>query len=341
MAGCDWSNPGSPYPFRYDKIIEPNPEAEHPDYPAVLAVWGADEKDEGRRIADLVAYLKANGVIEDYNQVALLLRSVQTDHSGHYLDALAAHGIKAFAPRARAYFENEEVRLIVGCFAVLLGWYGDNRGELRGHGLQELAAYVDECLVAMVKAGVKGRHPLAQTLQRAGRGDRGLTEGETLNRHLADYLYEFLAHEPFAAHAGRREPRPQPGHLQPACRRLPALLPLQRHHLRQPRLPAAAFLQQLPALPAPGRDQRVRGPRSSLPVRLRPGDDHPPEQGAGIPGRDRGIAGRQYQLRQAGGSRCSARSTTGRASSRRAASPSSTGCACTTWHSPGPRSCWS
>jgi len=199
MAGCDWSNPGSPYPFRYGKVIEENPDAEHPDYPAVLAVWGADEKDEGRRIADLIAYLKMHGVIEDYNQVALLLRSVQRTHSGPYLDALAVHGIKAFAPRARAYFENEEVKLIVGCFAILLGWYGDNRGELRGHGLQDLAAYVDDCLVSMVKAGVKNRHPLAQTLQRRVGEIDGLKEGATLNRHLGDYLYEFLAHEPFAA----------------------------------------------------------------------------------------------------------------------------------------------
>lgn len=199
MAGCDWSNPGSSYPFRYAKTIEPNPEAEHPTYPAVLGVWGADGDDEARRVADLVAYLKAHDVIEDYNQVALLLHSVRGDHSRPYIDALEARGIPSFAPRARAYFDNEEVQLIVGCFSILLGWYGDNRGELRGHGLQELATYVAECLPAMVRAGIVHGNSLAQLLQQRVGEIEGLHEGETLNRHLADYLYEYLAQEPFAA----------------------------------------------------------------------------------------------------------------------------------------------
>lgn len=198
MAGCDWSNPNSPFDFRYAKTIEPNPSGEHPDYPAVFAIWGVDRKDEASRVADLVAFLKENRVIEDYNQVALLLHSVRIEHSGPYVKALERRGIPAFAPRARAYFENEEVCLMVGCFAVLLGWYGDHRGNLRGYALHELAEYVDECLKALARAGVVGDHPLAQVLQRRVAEIEGLREGQTLNRHLADYLYEFIAHEPFA-----------------------------------------------------------------------------------------------------------------------------------------------
>jgi DNA helicase-2/ATP-dependent DNA helicase PcrA len=198
MAGCDWSNPNSPFDFRYAKTIEPNLDGGHPDYPAVFAVWGADPADEADRVADLVDFLKKKQVIEDYNQVALLLRSVRTDHSGHYIEALEEHGIPAFAPRARAYFENEEVRLMLGCFAVLLGWYGNNRGSLSGYALQDLADYVDGCFTTLAGAGVVGDHPLARALQRHVAEIEGLREGETLNRHLADYLYEFVAYEPFA-----------------------------------------------------------------------------------------------------------------------------------------------
>ena len=46
------------------------------------------------------AFLKEKQVIEDYNQVALLLRSVRTGHSGPYTQALEQHSIPAFAPRA-------------------------------------------------------------------------------------------------------------------------------------------------------------------------------------------------------------------------------------------------
>jgi DNA helicase-2/ATP-dependent DNA helicase PcrA len=198
MAGCDWSNPGSRYDFRYAKAIEPNPDGEHPDYPAILSIWGANEADEANRLADLAAFLKEQDVIQDYNQIAVLLHSVRAQHSGRYIDAFEQRGLPVFAPRARTYFENDEVRLIVGCFAVLLGWYGENHGDLRGYALQDLAEYVDGCLVALASAGVVNDHPLAQVLQRRVAEIEGLQEGETLNRHLADYLYEFLAHEPFA-----------------------------------------------------------------------------------------------------------------------------------------------
>jgi len=198
MAGCDWSNPGSRFDFRYAKTIEPDSCEDHPDYPAVFSIWGENRTDEANRLADLVAFLKENEVIEDYNQVALLLHSVRSNHSGAYTQALEQRGIPAFAPRARAYFDNEEVQLMVGCFAALLGWYGDNRGSLSGYALNELADYVDICLKAVAKAGVVGDHPLARALQRRVAEIEGLSEGQTLNRHLADYLYEFVAYHPFA-----------------------------------------------------------------------------------------------------------------------------------------------
>lgn len=199
MNHCDWSNPSSPFDFRYDKAIEPNLCEEHPDYPALFAVWGENPSDEARRVADLVAFLKDEKVVDDYNQIALLLHSVRARHSGHYLEALEHRGIPVFASRARTYFENEEVKLIVGCFAVLLGWYGDHRGDLRGYALQELGDYVDSCLTAVAQAGVVGSHRLAALLQRRVAEIEGLHKGETLNRHLADYFYGIVAHEPLAS----------------------------------------------------------------------------------------------------------------------------------------------
>ena len=202
MDGCDWSNPGSPFDFRYAKMIEPNENDEHPNYPAVFAIWGADRTDEAERLADLASFLKESQVIEDYNQVALLLHSVRAGHSRPYVEALERRGIPSFAPRARAYFDNHEVRLMVGCFTVLLGWYGNNRGNLRGYALQDLANYVNGCLTVLARAGVVADHPLARILQQRVAEIEGLQEGETLNRHLADYLYEVVAHEPFASMMG-------------------------------------------------------------------------------------------------------------------------------------------
>ena len=150
MASADWSNPKGER-FRFEKTIEPDPEGDFPDYPAVISIWGASARDEAERFADLVASLKEAGVIVDYSQVALLLRSVRDQHSRPYLDALEKKGIRAFCPRARGYFENDEIKLIVACFALLFGYYEGGRGSLTGRALNELAAYVDECLVALAE----------------------------------------------------------------------------------------------------------------------------------------------------------------------------------------------
>ena len=198
MDAWDWSNPDGGTPFRFDKTIKPDPREDFPDYPAVFAIWGTDRKDEARRFADLVSFLKREHVIEDESQVALLLHSVRQEHSGHYLQALEEKGIRAFCPRARTYFENDEVRLMVGSFAILLGYYGEGRGDVTARSLSKLAEYVDECIRDLARA-YADPHPLAKMLQTFAREIESLKEGEALDRRLADYFYQFLACEPFTS----------------------------------------------------------------------------------------------------------------------------------------------
>jgi DNA helicase-2/ATP-dependent DNA helicase PcrA len=195
MASADWSNPNG-VSFRFDKTIKADLSGSHPDYPAVISVWGQDIRDEAERFADLVAFLKQNAVIEDYSQVALLLHSVRDEHSGPYLAALEARGIPGFCPRARAYFENDEIRLMVASFAVIFGWYGDVRGQVSG-AVAELANYVDEGLVELAK-GYAATQPLAHALQTWVGEIAALGEDESLDFRPADYFYRLLALEPFA-----------------------------------------------------------------------------------------------------------------------------------------------
>jgi DNA helicase-2/ATP-dependent DNA helicase PcrA len=198
MASCNWSNPGSTIQFRYDKEIVPTPDVTFPEYPAVFCIWGESRADEAGRLADLVYFLKENRVIQDYSQVALLLHSVRLEHSGHYIKALEDKGIPVFCPRARAYFENEEVRYMVACFAILLGYYGEQRGELQGRNLEGIASYVDNCITDLGR-NFADPHPLSRCIQGFETQIRELKGGETLDRRLADYFYQFLAHEPFAS----------------------------------------------------------------------------------------------------------------------------------------------
>lgn len=195
MASADWSNPGG-RPFRYDKTIQPADLDSHSAYPAVFSICGRDGRDEADRFASLVAFLKGREIIADYNQVALLLHSVRSDHSGPYLQALERKGIPAFCPRARSFFENEEVRLMVGCLAVLFGYHGAGRGDVHGAALTELARYVDDCLVELGRR-CSGEHPLAVALRGHVAEIARLAEGQALDRRPADYFYLFLALPPF------------------------------------------------------------------------------------------------------------------------------------------------
>jgi DNA helicase-2/ATP-dependent DNA helicase PcrA len=194
MASADWSNPAGAA-FRFNKTIQPDPDAHHPQYPAVFSIWGGDSRDEAARFADLVAYLKDNVVIEDFSQVALLLHSVRQDHSGPYLEALQRKGIPAFCPRARAYFENEEIRDMVACFAIPFSWHGDGRGQVAG-AVAELAAYVDDGIVRLARR-FGAPHPLAGALRTWTDEIAALEEGQALDVRPADYLYRLLALEPF------------------------------------------------------------------------------------------------------------------------------------------------
>ncbi len=196
MASADWSNRNGA-PFRYDKIIQANEAASHPAYPAVFAIWGHDHRDEANRFGDLVEFLKQNAIISDYSQVALLLHSVRQDHSGPYLSALQARGIAAFCPRARAYFENDVIRELVACFAVLFGWHSEGRGQVAG-AVAELASYVDGAIVDLGRH-FGAPHPLAAVLREWTAEIANLKDGEALDLRPADYLYRLLALEPFAS----------------------------------------------------------------------------------------------------------------------------------------------
>ena len=161
----------------------------------MISIWGRDHRDEAQRFADLVAFLKQKGVVEDYSQIALLLHSVRENHSRAYLSALAARGIPAFCPRARAYFENPEIGLMTAYFALVFGWHGEGRGQLAG-ATAYLAGYVDQSMVELARQFAPP-HPLAHQLRRWVDEIAALESGQSLDLRPADYFFRLLAIDPF------------------------------------------------------------------------------------------------------------------------------------------------
>lgn len=194
MEAHDWTSSGTT-PFRYEKSIRPHEPQLHPEYPSVLSIWGNDPEDEAERFADLVHFLKQNQVIEDYSQVALLLYSVKEEKSLPYMQALESRGIKSFCPRARAFFSNEEIRLLVGSLAVIFDWNGENRGsDLRGS-LLEFANYVDDCILHL--GSLPAGNPLFSKIQTLRAELESLKPGKALDRRVSDFLYQLIPVPPF------------------------------------------------------------------------------------------------------------------------------------------------
>ena len=93
-----WMDSAAPWEFegrlfRYAKDIVPHAPDAHAGYPAVISVQGRDPVDEAGQLADLLRFLRDNGVITSFGQAALLLHSVKDAVSSPYLDGLERAGI--------------------------------------------------------------------------------------------------------------------------------------------------------------------------------------------------------------------------------------------------------
>lgn len=198
-SGIWQSKPDEPI-FRTPKTIEVDSTKEYADYPAVISIHGIDAQNEAEQFADCVLFLKEQGIIEDYSDVALLLHSVQSDHSGPYRDALANRNIPAFCPRARAYFEQEEILLLIACFAFLFDYMGEEDNLLIAE--QPFAEYIQErCLTTLDVYAAS--HALTITLQEMKAQIAQLLDNpeDSTLPNLADFFYRLLAIEPFVIFA--------------------------------------------------------------------------------------------------------------------------------------------
>ena len=189
ITSISWNDKGGKF-YRYpDKTVVPSKTTNSSDYPAVFSIWTKDEKDEAERLANMIDFLKENKVIKDYSDVALLLTSVRLYNSGHYIEALKRHNIPFYNPRAKAYFENTEIKLLLACYAIIFGFYGEPLSTYSGK------EYIEDGIKTL---GQFLRRPIADYLKRKATQIESLKEGESLNLTPGDYFYQLLAYKPFS-----------------------------------------------------------------------------------------------------------------------------------------------
>ncbi len=208
MASADWTSDGETV-FRHNKTIVPDSRKQYPDAPAVFAIEGQDMYDEAEQFADLVLFLKEKEIITDYSQIALLLYSVKPEHSDGYRDALEKRHIPLFCPRARSYFRQKEVCLMLASFAILLDYAGELQGDFLSH--ESFANYVQKQCITELHSQYNTTHPLHILLQQLKAEIACPTQDQEGQRapeqhtRLTDFFYRLLAVEPFATLAANEQ----------------------------------------------------------------------------------------------------------------------------------------
>jgi DNA helicase-2/ATP-dependent DNA helicase PcrA len=175
--------------FRHDKEIKPPEDQEFQNYPSVFTIWGENEKDEAKRFVDLIKFLKEHKVIEDWSDIVLLLKSVRPEFTKHYIEELKSKNIPYFCPRAKLYFENEEIKLLIACYAIIFDFYKED--DLKNYPHKE---YIEEAIKLLYK---KISPALKDYLHRKVIQIENLKEG-SLDLTILDYFYQLLAYEPFS-----------------------------------------------------------------------------------------------------------------------------------------------
>ncbi len=196
IKSLDWTNPEGT-PFRFDKTIQPDPQAPYQQYASVASVVDQSIEIEAQQFAEIVFSLKEQQRIHDYSHVALLLHSVRNTASQSFIDALTKKGIPTFCSRGRTYFEQEEIQLIIGCLAHLVGYHNTHQEDLLLE-RNTFPAYIQRCL--QLQAHYCRLSPsLEQELSAIACEIVHTTEEATKlpERYIMDYFYRLIFNEPF------------------------------------------------------------------------------------------------------------------------------------------------
>ena len=169
----------------------------HDEYPSVMVVEGTNPCDEAQKLATACYQLKEDCVIAGYEQIALLLHSVQDRAVAPYRDAFIAQGIPHSVRQQVRLMDHPDVRRMVACLAIIFSDVPDT-GTGQQSGDAPFCRYLREA-VEMVIADTPPESPLARALARWPAQLREAAEnGTNLNRSLYDYFYALMAVEPFS-----------------------------------------------------------------------------------------------------------------------------------------------
>ncbi|EMJ3295927.1 ATP-dependent helicase [Acinetobacter baumannii] len=135
--------------FRYDKNIRARDD-EFPNVPSVLKVTAEGREAWYEENYQFLLSLKNDG-LTDWNQVAFLFRSVQSERAVGLANYLEEKGIPVYSPRSNQFFDREEIKLVIGLFIFLFPKYFEIRKWTENLNLTIWDYYDHQCVPLMAQ----------------------------------------------------------------------------------------------------------------------------------------------------------------------------------------------
>ena len=191
----NWKN------FRYPKRIVPGKKNYSLDT-RVLKCSGYDNlEDWFENVYNFISGLKESDVLKDYNQIAILCRSVKNPKVKKLIHFLESSDIPVYSPRSQMYFDRREIQQLIGIIMLCFPNYIDhleNNSFTVNYG--ELFSYYREVCIPQAIHLLENNESLLAWYQT-------VLQRHTMMTSNTDYaftglLYQLLEFDPFRIHIG-------------------------------------------------------------------------------------------------------------------------------------------
>lgn len=133
--------------FRIEKHIEPSGDKNRKEYtPPVISIGGDSVQEWCQNIHAFIKRLLDEGHIDNYNQIAILFRSVTNDKAKHLSNYLEENGVPVYSPRSKMFFERQEIKAAIGLVLHLFIDFEEELLEDDSSWFQDMVEYYNSCL---------------------------------------------------------------------------------------------------------------------------------------------------------------------------------------------------
>jgi DNA helicase-2/ATP-dependent DNA helicase PcrA len=154
-------------------------------------------------MATLISDLRTNGIIGDYSQCVLLLRSTRNspNFAGPYVTALQARNIPIYNPRSKDYLEQAEVAQCLGAFIRIIDPQLAEIGNVMSPSIQQLV----QGWVGEYDSITAANLPLRGYVNQAAQAIAAMGTNDRITPATPTILYRILSHQPFVTYQANPE----------------------------------------------------------------------------------------------------------------------------------------